>query len=87
MGVFLFQNIHAIIASFIASLFIAACFLSSLDSHIFKCSMTNIEVEDEYVISLNNPESFILKLVLGYEPTLCMKQWLIKETKTKASRS
>lgn len=49
--------------------------------------MTNIEVEDEYVISLNNPESFILNLALGYEPTLCMKQWLIKETKTTASRS
>lgn len=74
MSVFLFQNIHAIIASFIASLFIAACFLSSMDSHILKCSATNTDEEDEYVISLNNPESLILNLALGYEPTSYMKQ-------------
>lgn len=58
MSVFFFQSIHAIIANFIASLFIAACFLSSLDSHILKCSMTNTDA-DEYVISLNNPEPLI----------------------------
>lgn len=69
MGVLLFQNIHAIIVSLTASLFIVACFLSSLDSHIWKCSMANSEAEDEYVNSLNNPESLILNLALGYEPT------------------
>lgn len=49
--------------------------------------MTNCEAEDEYVNRLNNPESLILNLALGYEPTLYMKQWFTKETKTTSSRS